>query len=113
MQYDILLTKQPVNGYLARPVLMPEIVVSGEDEEEALALVREAIADATVQSRIVRIDVPSDNESEELIRSRQTKKAAKLQLMEQAVTDPRFLADLNENMKDFAQIDAEWWEPQA
>ena len=113
MQYDILLTKQPANGYLARPVLMPEIVVSGADEEEALALVREAIADATVQSRIVRIDVPSDNESEELIRSLQTKKAANLQLMEQAVTDPRFLADLNETMKDFAQIDAEWWEPQA
>ncbi len=62
MQYDILLTKQPANGYLARPVLMPEIVVSGADEEEALALVRVAIAKATVQSRIVRVDVPNGTE---------------------------------------------------
>ena len=63
MQYDILLTKQPANGYLARPVLMPEIVVSGEDEEEALARVRAAIAKATEQSRIVRIDIPNGAES--------------------------------------------------
>ncbi len=62
MQYDILLTKQPANGYLARPILMPEIVVSGADEEEALALVRAAIAKATVQSRLVRVDVPNGTE---------------------------------------------------
>ncbi|HRW11277.1 MAG TPA: hypothetical protein P5121_39530 [Caldilineaceae bacterium] len=62
MQYDILLTKQPTNGYLARPVLMPELVVSGADEQEALDRVREAITQATVQSRIVRIDVPNDTE---------------------------------------------------
>ncbi|MEZ4615363.1 MAG: hypothetical protein R2867_07600 [Caldilineaceae bacterium] len=59
MQYDILLTKQPANGYLARPVLMPELVVAGADEQEALDRVREAIAQATAQSRIVRIDVPN------------------------------------------------------
>lgn len=57
MQYDILLTKQPTNGYLARPVLMPEIVVSSTDEEEALTRVRAAIAEASEQSRIVRIDI--------------------------------------------------------
>lgn len=63
MHYDILLTKQPTNGYLARPVLMPEIVVSGADEEEALARVQEAILQVTARSRIVRIDVPSPDKS--------------------------------------------------
>ena len=63
MQYDILLTKQPTNGYLARPVLMPEIVVSGEDEKDALARVRIAIAKATEHSHIVRVDVPNSGES--------------------------------------------------
>jgi len=111
MEYEILLTKQQTNGYLARPVLMPELVVSGADEAEALARVRTAIAEATAQSRIVRVNVPSDSELEDKIRVSRTDKAAKLQLMEQAITDPRFLADLNETMKDFAHIDAEWWKP--
>lgn len=63
MQYDILLTKQPSDGYLARPVLMPEIVVSGADEEEALARVRAAIAKIQEHSRIVRITIPEEDES--------------------------------------------------
>lgn len=33
-----------------------------------------------------------------------------LRLMQQAATDPLFLADLQETMTDFAQVDAEWWE---
>lgn len=39
-----------------------------------------------------------------------TSEDAQLRLMEQAVTDPLFLADLQETMTDFAQVDAEWWE---
>lgn len=58
MQFDILLTKEPNNGYRARPILMPELIVSGDSEEEALSRVRTAIADAQVESRIVRIEVP-------------------------------------------------------
>jgi hypothetical protein len=60
MQYDILLTKQPANGYLACPVLMPELVVSGENEVEALARVQAAIIKATAHSRIVQINIPND-----------------------------------------------------
>lgn len=62
MQYDILLTKQPNKGYIARPILMPEIAVAGEDETEALDRVCEAIAHLHAQSRIVRIDVPIPDE---------------------------------------------------
>jgi hypothetical protein len=35
---------------------------------------------------------------------------AKLQEMEQAVHDTRFMADLQETMAAFAAVDAEWWE---
>ncbi len=58
MQFDVLLTREPNNGYRARPVLMPELIVSGDSEEEALSRVRTAIANAQAESRIVRIDVP-------------------------------------------------------
>lgn len=34
-----------------------------------------------------------------------------LRLMEQAASDPLFIADMNEVMSDFANIDQEWWEP--
>jgi hypothetical protein len=34
----------------------------------------------------------------------------KLQEMEQAAHDTRFMADLRETMAAFAAVDAEWWE---
>lgn len=65
MQFDVLLTKERSNGYTARPVLMPELIVSGDSEEEALSRVRTAIANAQTESRIVRIDVPVIENTEE------------------------------------------------
>ncbi len=38
--------------------------------------------------------------------------AEKLERMRQAANDPRFLADLHETMSAFAEVDAEWWEPE-
>lgn len=35
----------------------------------------------------------------------------KLVQMEQAAQDPLFLADSQETMSQFAETDAEWWEP--
>jgi len=64
MQYDILLTKHANNGYTAQPLLIPEIVVSGEDENEALELVCKAIANRHLQSRIVRVDIPIPDEQD-------------------------------------------------
>lgn len=34
----------------------------------------------------------------------------KLALLKQAAHDPLFLADLQESMNDFKQVNAEWWE---
>lgn len=59
MQYEILLTKNPQNGYTARPFALPELTVAADNEAEALALVRQAIADLQQNSHIVQIDVPS------------------------------------------------------
>ena len=37
--------------------------------------------------------------------------ADKLDLMREAAKDDAFLDDLNQTMRDFEPIDAEWWEP--
>jgi predicted RNase H-like HicB family nuclease len=57
MAYDILVTKHPDNGYSARPLLWPELVLSGKDEAEVLARIRIALADFLAKSHIVRIEV--------------------------------------------------------
>lgn len=59
MQYEILLTKNQKNGYTARPLALPELTVAADNEAEALALVRQAIANLQQNSHIVQIDVPS------------------------------------------------------
>jgi hypothetical protein len=59
MLYDILLTKHAHNGYTARPLLWPDIVVSGADKAEVLAAVRSAIVNSLMESTIVQIEVPS------------------------------------------------------
>jgi hypothetical protein len=38
--------------------------------------------------------------------------ADKIERMQQAARDPRFLADLQETMSAFGQVDGEWWEPE-
>jgi predicted RNase H-like HicB family nuclease len=63
VQYDILLTKRPGNGYIARPVLWPEVVAAGADEAEALAAIHEALAEFLANSRIVQIEVPGPQEA--------------------------------------------------
>lgn len=63
--YDILLTRQANNGYLARPVLMPELVVVGKDEQEALARVCTAITEHQTESRIVQVTLPVNQQTEE------------------------------------------------
>ncbi len=58
MQYDILLTKSAENGYVARPLLWPEVVASGANEAEALAAVQEALAAVLAKSSVVQIELP-------------------------------------------------------
>lgn len=59
MQYDILLTQNPGNGFTARPLLWPEVVALGDNEGEALARVQEALAAFLANSRIVKIELPT------------------------------------------------------
>lgn len=63
VQYDILLTKRASNGYIARPVLWPEVVAVGADEAEALAAIHEALAEFLANSRIVQIEVAAPQET--------------------------------------------------
>lgn len=62
MKYNILLTKVAGNGYVARPVQWPEVVASGEDEAEAIAAVRQALATFLTSSRIVEIELPATDQ---------------------------------------------------
>lgn len=64
MQHDVLLTKTAGNGYVARPLLWPEIVVSGENEADAIAQVRNALAAALDQSHVIQIELPEANETD-------------------------------------------------
>jgi hypothetical protein len=64
MEYAVLLTKQPNNGYIARSLLLPGIVVNGIDEAEALAQMRIALSDVQRHSRVVQISVPTQDETE-------------------------------------------------
>jgi predicted RNase H-like HicB family nuclease len=64
MEYAVLLTKQPDNGYIARSLLLPDIVVSGVNEAEALTQMRIALSDVHRQSRVVQISIPTPDETE-------------------------------------------------
>lgn len=59
MEHAVLLTKQPDNGYIARSLLLPEVVVTGADETDVLAQMRAALVEIQQTSRIVHIDVPA------------------------------------------------------
>jgi predicted RNase H-like HicB family nuclease len=63
MIYDVLLTKSSDKRYIARALLLPDIVVSGTDEAEALQKLRTAIAEVQANSRIVQVDVPSSGDT--------------------------------------------------
>lgn len=65
MRYDILLTKTPGDGFIARPLLWPDVVASGRNETEALTGVREALLNVLAQSRIVQLDLAEQQETED------------------------------------------------
>lgn len=60
MQYQVIVTKHLNNGYTARPILFPEVVVSGADETEALERMRTALIDVQSNSHVVAIDIPAE-----------------------------------------------------
>ena len=65
MTYDILVTKHLGNGYSARPLLWPELVLSGANEAEVVAHTRAALADFLAHSYVVSVEVePTDNKND-------------------------------------------------
>lgn len=57
MTFDVILTKQAEDGYVARPVLWPEAAVHGATRQEALNLVRALISDLLSSTQIVQVEV--------------------------------------------------------
>jgi predicted RNase H-like HicB family nuclease len=67
MTFDVLVLKQPDNGYIARPVFWPDAIAHGATEQEAIAGVQTLIRDLLEQVQVVKVevDIPS-NEPENL-----------------------------------------------
>lgn len=57
MTFDVVLTKQADNGYIARPVLWPDSVVYGATEQEALGRIRVLIRDLLNRTQFVQVEV--------------------------------------------------------
>jgi hypothetical protein len=64
MTYDVLVTREKNERYTARVLLLPDIVMTGDTEEEVLEQVKTAIIDLRTSSRIVHLDVPPLAEEE-------------------------------------------------
>jgi predicted RNase H-like HicB family nuclease len=58
MTTSVLITRQPDNRYAARALILPEIVVTGATEAEAVAQLRVALADVQQHSRVIEVDLP-------------------------------------------------------
>jgi predicted RNase H-like HicB family nuclease len=57
MTFDVVLLKQPNNGYVAKPVLWPEAVAHGDTEQQALQQVELLIQELMQEARLVKVDV--------------------------------------------------------
>lgn len=58
MATNILITRQADNRYTARALVLPEIVVSGATEAEAVEHLRAALSDVKQYSRVIQLDLP-------------------------------------------------------
>jgi hypothetical protein len=59
MDHAVLVTKEANNGYIARSLLFPEVVVNGVNEADVLDQLRTALIEVQQHSRVVHIDVPA------------------------------------------------------
>jgi len=57
MVFDVILLKEPNNGYLARPIMWPDVVAQGATEQEALDRVKKLIRDLFSAARLVQVEV--------------------------------------------------------
>lgn len=57
MTFDVILLKQPNNGYVARTLLLPEVTAQGTTEQEALEQIRALIFKQLSEVRMVKVEV--------------------------------------------------------
>lgn len=58
MATSVLITRQPDNRYTARALALPEIVVTGATEAEAVEQLRVALVDLQQHSRVIQVELP-------------------------------------------------------
>ncbi len=62
MTFDVILSKQADNGYMARPVLWPDSVAHGATEKEALNRVQVLIRDLLGRTQLVQVEVETSED---------------------------------------------------
>ncbi len=65
MTFGVILLKQANNGYVARPVLWPDVEAQGTTEQEALDRVRALIRNLLSEARLVQVEVDVPEEKVE------------------------------------------------
>ena len=59
MLYQILVRKQPTNGYIATALGWPDCQVSAPTRDEAVEQIRTTIADLLMAGEIIDLDIPT------------------------------------------------------
>lgn len=57
MTFDVIVLKQPDNGFLARTLLLPEVTAQGATEQEALDQISALIRGQFEKFRLVKLEV--------------------------------------------------------
>ncbi|MCW5853291.1 MAG: hypothetical protein KIT87_24705 [Anaerolineae bacterium] len=63
MTFDILVSKEAGEEYIARPLAWPDLVAHGKTEQAAVAAVRTMLQDRLQATRLVQIEVDIPNPS--------------------------------------------------
>ncbi|MFP4438372.1 MAG: hypothetical protein ACLFVO_14090 [Chloroflexaceae bacterium] len=58
MATSVLVTRHADNHYTARALALADVVASGASEAEAIAALRETLADLQARSRVVQVELP-------------------------------------------------------
>jgi hypothetical protein len=59
MTYDVLLTKNAENQYIATAMFLPNVAASGTSEAEAIERLRAELLKLQARSRVVKIELPT------------------------------------------------------
>src|SRR5579859_5271146 len=58
MMTSVLITHHPDNRYTARALVLPEIVVTGATEADAVEQLRAALVDVQQHRRVIQVELP-------------------------------------------------------